>query len=179
MMLGSGPSPDNQHGYAPTTAYGSYGSYMQPPPGNSNKTAMWAHLGMLLTWAGGLIFFPLALLAFIVPMILRSSYRHEKFVRHHATQALNCALTDLLIAVGAILLIILGIFINLGVEATIVIGIPALVNAVTRIVYAIIAASKAYSGQQFRYPIWISFRLFSDDTIFATAKVPSTSVAHD
>lgn len=178
-MLGSGPYSNNQQGYTTPTGYPLPSGPMRPLPRNTYKTAMWAHLGMLLTWAGGFIFWPAAFFGWVVPLVLRSNHPNDPFVRHHATQALNCALTDLLIGVGAIILIFLGIFVNLGPAATIIAVLLVLVNNIARIVYAIIGSAKANTGQQFCYPLWIAFKLLRDDTSLATPEIPAVPAAHD
>lgn len=171
-MLGSGPSPDRSYDYVAPNGYPPPGGYMQPRR-DSNNAAMWTHLGALLTWLGGLIIFaPLSLLCFIAPLVLRSSHPHDPFVRHHATHALNSALTGLVLWVPAIILIILAILSPVTIVAAVLVGIAAMAFAVARAVCGIIGAVKAHNGQPYQYPIWVAFRLVKDDSPFASMLPP-------
>lgn len=171
-MLGSGPGADGSFSYLPSTSYPPPGGYMQPPRRDSNSRAMWAHLGALLTWLAGLIIFaPLSLFCFIVPLILRSSHPHDPFIRHHATQALNSTLTGLIIWVPAVVLIFLAIFSPVGIAGALLVGIAALGLSLARLVCGIIGAVKAHNGQPYQYPIWVAFRLVKDDSLSGASMI--------
>jgi uncharacterized Tic20 family protein len=134
---------------------------------NSSDPAMWAHLGALLTWLAGLIIFaPLSLFCFVVPLILRSNHHDDPFVRHHATQALNSALTGLFLWIPAIVLIGLALFGGGGVAGgAVLVILAAIFFAVARAVCEIIGSVKAHNGERFPFPMWVAFRFVKDDSI--------------
>ncbi|MFH8251242.1 DUF4870 domain-containing protein [Microbacterium sp. B2969] len=108
-----------------------------PAPMNPSDEKMWAVLVNL----GGIFFsfFP----ALIGYLVLRD---RGPFVRSHTATALNFQLT-LLIA-----------YIVGGILSVVLIGIPILIAAgILAIVFPIIAAVKAGSGQWYTYPLSIPF----------------------
>jgi uncharacterized Tic20 family protein len=179
-VLGSGYPPP---GYPQSPAYGGYpggpvlgqsmpggygpapGGY--PPPGlgpqrRSAKTAMWAHLSVLLTWASVILFIVTPLFAFIPPLVIRNTGKGDPYVQEQASEALNCALTDLielLAAIGIICVVaVAGMGPPTGPIVIIVVVIAELALSIARIVCAIIGCVRANKGEPFRYPRWVAFR---------------------
>ncbi|MFE1172160.1 DUF4870 domain-containing protein [Streptomyces sp. NPDC058773] len=82
--------------------------YGTPPPSPSSGPAMWSHLGALLTvTAGSMMCCGLgAFLGWIHPLTLRGNdrHKHDPYIRHHATQAVNYGITQaIMAALGTIL----------------------------------------------------------------------------
>lgn len=150
------------------------GGYYPPPPPPRSPTsiAMWAHLGLVITLAVGSSVCCLGpMLCWIVPLVIRNDERnrHDPFIRHHATQALNHAITQ---AIALTVGMILGTVTYLGVIFTLVShsdgdmpsGLPALpvttgvlfaalvVYCIAGFVFAVIGTTKANSGQWWSYP---------------------------
>jgi uncharacterized Tic20 family protein len=135
-----------------------------PTPATSANTAMWAHLGALLVWLAGLVVFaPLSLFSFVVPLVIRSSNPGDFLVRHHATQSLNSCLTGLVVGLGAILAAAIA-FVGSGFILAVLIVLAAIGFGVARAVCGIIGAVKAYHGERYTYPIWAAFHFIRDDT---------------
>lgn len=178
-MLGSGyPPPGYPHGPAyggyprdpvlgqPMPGYGpAPGGY--PPPGlaqqrRSANTARWAHLSVLLTWASVILFLVTPLFAFIPPLVIRNTCKGDPYVREQASEALNCALTDLIELLASIGIICVVAVADTGLPTgpivIIVVVIAELVLSIARIVYAIIGCVWANKGEPFRYPRWVAFR---------------------
>jgi uncharacterized protein len=136
-----------------------------PPAAHSTSPAMWAHLGALLTWLGGVIVFaPLSLFCFVTPLIIRGQYQGDPFVRHHSTQALNSALTGLVLGVSALLVAGLAFVGGTGLLGAALVLLVAIAAGIVRFVYEIIGAIKASGGQRFTLPVWVAFRFIRDDT---------------
>jgi uncharacterized protein len=134
-------------------------------PRASTNAAMWAHLGTLLTWLGGIILFaPLSLFCFVTPLIIRSQCSGDPFVRHHTTQSLNSCFTGLVIGVAGIVLGIL-VYLGSGLGPAILVILIVLALAIARAVYEIIGAVRASNGERYTFPTWIAFRFIRDDTL--------------
>ena len=110
-----------------------------PPaaPLSPDDQRMWA----TLIHVGGIFFGWLA--ALVGYLVLKD---RGAFVRDHTAQALNFQLTMLIASVvsGVLVLLIVGIFLLIAV-------------AVLVIVFSILAARAANSGQPYRYPLSITF----------------------
>ena len=145
---------------------GSYGPYQAQVPQRalSNRTAMWAHLGTLLTWLAALVLVaPLSLFCFVTPLIIRSRHPDDMFVRHHSTQSLNSCFTGLVLGVAGIVLVIASIGVsNIVVLVAAVVVLVA--SAIARAICEIVGSVKASHGERFTFPVWIAFRFMKDDT---------------
>ncbi|MGW1377684.1 DUF4870 domain-containing protein [Streptomyces sp. NPDC002446] len=157
--------------YGPTPGYGT-----QPPPSPSTGPAMWSHLGALLTvTAGSMMCCGLgAFLGWIFPMSIRGNerHKHDPYVRHHATQALNFGITQAVMAALGVLLYFASAFIfaaaahtdaqrngpGLAVPLLTVLGIMA-AYGISGMVCAIIATVKATRGELWTYPRLIAWPL--------------------
>lgn len=166
--------PPGGYGYPAGTGYPAgpgYGS--QPPASSPTGTALWAHVGALLTVTlGSLLCCGLgAFLGWIAPLSIRSSDRnkHDPYIRHHATQAMNFGFTQAIVAfIGAVLYVGSGIIFEVAandiqragsgvaVPLLTVIGIMA-AYAISGIVCAIIGATKAKNGELWTYPRLIAW----------------------
>ena len=141
---GSGGPPP---GYAAAPGYPQAGPY--PPSPDERNMAMLAHLlGIVAGLVTGLMF--------LGPLIIYLIKKDEsRFVRHHATEALNLTLTGLIVSaaasiVGCVLtLLVVGIFIFL-------LLIP---YGILLLVYLIIASVAASRGEWYSYPNWLRFQL--------------------
>ncbi|MFE6738801.1 DUF4870 domain-containing protein [Streptomyces tubercidicus] len=107
---GPGVPQPGGYGYPGTPPQpGVHGYGNQPPaPAPSSGPAMWSHLGALLTvTAGTMMCCGLgAFLGWIYPLSLRSNerHKHDPYIRHHATQAVNYGITQaVMAALGAVL----------------------------------------------------------------------------
>ena len=185
---GYAPPPGSYYaGYAPYPGY-------EPPPGTPpgsafplgsapkppmppSQIAMWARLSAVLVWAGTLLLsfvFPpfavLGLFAFIPSVIFRSKWRSDPLVRHHATQSLNSALTDLVCIFGVLLIMLvsIGAFSIAGLGLAILIYLAAVAYAIIRVVYEIIGSDRASNGEFFQLPLWVAFRFVKDNIITGT-----------
>ncbi|MEO5875734.1 MAG: DUF4870 domain-containing protein [Streptosporangiaceae bacterium] len=142
---------------------------MQPNPDLEN--AMWAHLGPILMSGAAALLFPLGFCLWIPPLVIRNSEAAVRtpYVRQQATQALNCALTSLLVGIPLLAAAAgLGLFGILGTSgtATVVLVVVAVLLVLlssgmdfARFVYAVIACSRAREGQPFAYPRLLAFPL--------------------
>lgn len=146
------------------------GSCRNTPP--NAQAAMWAHIAPLCTLVAALILFPLVVCFWVGPLVIRSSYKNDAFVRHHATQALNETLTGLSLFLGLLLLICVAALVSaqggngVGIAAIILALVAAVLIfalGITRAVFEVIAAIKAYHGDRFIFPAWIAFRFVKDD----------------
>jgi len=143
------PSGYGPPGYAAVPGYPEMGPY--PPSPDERNMATLAHLlGIVAGLVTGLMF--------LGPLIIYLIKKDEsRFVRHHATEALNLTLTGLIVTaaaslVGCVLtLLVVGIFIFL-------LLIP---YGILLVVYLIIASLAASRGEWYSYPNWLRFRLLS------------------
>lgn len=141
---------------------GGYAGYPGRPP---TTTAMWAHLGALLTLTIGSTTCCIGcLLGWIAPLTIRANVqnRQDPFVRHHAAQAMNYAITQGIMTVLAFALYV-GSLVSfayreghggqpfLPIAVLCLLGL-VIVHGVTGLVFAIIGTTKANSGQWWSYP---------------------------
>ena len=112
---------------------------------SSNSTAMWAHIGGILT-------------SFIVPLIIRSTdtARRDRYVREQSTEALNFQLLWLILSVGLSLAILLLSIPTFGVA--LLLFVPLSFLPILIIIFGIMAAVAASRGENYRYPMMF-FRL--------------------
>ncbi|MFJ2743235.1 DUF4870 domain-containing protein [Streptomyces sp. NPDC087440] len=161
---GSGPyDPNNPYGGgAPHGApYGSPYPGGGPYPGNpyggmpprqfSTTTAMWAHLGTLLalTVGTGVTCGLSGLAAWAVGLAIRSSAT-DRFTREHATQAMNMALSSLIVGAGMFVLSLIPFVVILMMVVAIAYGVAV-------IVFMIMATVAANKGQPYQYPAFLAF----------------------
>jgi uncharacterized Tic20 family protein len=141
---------------------------------------MWTHIGNLALWAvlwvvGFVIPFGIAVL-WLLALIVRLNAK-SRFVRHHATQALNSALTGLVTLVPYEIIYLIVVHINntlaynygttntAATAVAVVAGVIALTMAISRIVCEIIAAVRAHRGEKYQFPAWVAFRFVKDDAL--------------
>ena len=112
---------------------------------SSNSTAMWAHIGGILT-------------GFIVPLIIRSTdtAKRDRYVREQSTEALNFQLLWRILSVGLSLVILLLSIPTLGVA--LLLFVPLSFLPILIIIFGIMAAVAASRGENYRYPMMF-FRL--------------------
>jgi uncharacterized Tic20 family protein len=137
---------------------------------------MWAHLGPIIALTVGSSVCCIGpMLCWIVPLVIRNDQqnRHDPFIRHHATQALNHAITQ---AIALTLAMFLGLVTYFGLIFTLVShsdgdmpsGLPALpitagvllaalvLYCIAGFVFAVIGTTKANSGQWWAYPKFLA-----------------------
>jgi uncharacterized Tic20 family protein len=125
--------------------------------------AMWCQLGALLTVVlGGLLatFFVggiIACLGWLVPLLIKNSFRGNAFVRSHANEAINFQLFWLIIEVPLIIVAAILTFVTFGI-AGVLFGTVLVALGIFQLVVMIIATVKASSGQYYRFPL-VGFRL--------------------
>jgi len=123
-------------------AAGYYGQQSQ----SDDRT--WAMLGYLLTFVGG----------FIAPLIVYLVKKDQSpFVRYHAAQALNLAITSAIYSIGLFVLAIIAGAISHGLGFLLVLLYFPL--AIAYIVYLIMAAVAANRFEMYRVPNWACLQL--------------------
>ncbi|WP_030985968.1 DUF4870 domain-containing protein [Streptomyces sp. NRRL S-1813] len=174
-----------QQGWAGGTPGGGYGypgvqppgpGYGAQPPAPPTGPAMWAHLGALLTMtAGTMMCCGLgAFLGWIFPLSLRGNdrHRHDPYIRHHATQAVNFGITQAIMAALGVVLYVASAFTfaaaattdaqrnssGLAVPLLTVIGIFGS-YALSGVICAVIGTVKATRGELWTYPRLIAWPL--------------------
>ena len=143
-----------------------WGPVAPPQSDNSSTLAVFAHLG---TFIG----------VFLVPLvILLTEGKKNRFVKHHATEALNFAITHGIVAIVLFAVYIVGFFATFvgaagaastddaagfgagfgALFAVIVVVVLALIAiSVVSVVFTIIAAVKAGQRKYWRYPVCVRF----------------------
>lgn len=121
-----------------------------------HTVAVFGYLGMLVA-------------SIIVPFIFYLAKRNESpYVRHHTAQAINLSLTSAAYLLVAVLFAVLTPFLDasgsqlLGYLAVAcLVFVYALIggNAVTTLVFLIVATMKASNGQYYRIPGWRCWRM--------------------
>jgi len=116
----------------PTSSYQSGSS--------SNSTAMWAHLGGLLT-------------GFIVPLIIRSTEtaRRDRYVRDQSTEALNFQLQWLILTVGLSIVVFILAIPTLGLA--LLLFVPLGFVPILVLIFGIMASVASSRGEDYRYPM--------------------------
>jgi uncharacterized protein len=132
-------------------------AYGAPPP--PNKTlAIITHLGPFF---GG----------FILPLVIYCVCdKNDRYVRHHASEALNFSLTLLIVQFGGLILFFVAFFglvaasssgggggAAVGFGAFAIVWLAFFAVAIVGWVFAVIAAIKASQGEWYRYPVCFRF----------------------
>ncbi|MFF2812080.1 DUF4870 domain-containing protein [Streptomyces sp. NPDC058000] len=169
--------PPAGYGYpsAPGYGYPTGPGYGAQPPSPSTTPAMWAHLGALLTITAGSMLCGLGgFLGWIGPLSIRSNarHKHDPYVRHHATQALNLGITQAIVATLGLILyfgsaIIFAAADDSGrADAPPGLAVPLVTVMVVMVAYAIsgmvcalIGTIKATKGELWSYPRLIAWPL--------------------
>ncbi|WP_328732292.1 DUF4870 domain-containing protein [Streptomyces caniferus] len=158
----------------PGPGYGGTGT--PPSPAPSTGPAMWAHLGALLTvTAGTMMCCGLgALLGWIFPLSVRGNdrHRHDPYIRHHATQAVNFGITQAIMAALGAVLYFASAFIFAAAADTDAqrnssgLAVPLLTvivifggYALSGVICAVIGTVKATRGELWTYPRLIAWPL--------------------
>lgn len=148
QQYGSGAPQQSYNQPAATQQYGQQ-NYAQPaagqaqgyaPTAEDRSTALWAHLGLILT-------------GFLVPLILFLVKKDRPFVRENSRQALNFALTMLIaqVVLGIVATIIAVVTLGFGSFAFLIIYIPTILM----VVFGIMGAVAANKGENYKYPMTI------------------------
>ncbi|WP_329175720.1 DUF4870 domain-containing protein [Streptomyces decoyicus] len=175
----AGGTPGGGYGYPgvqqPGPGYPGPG-YGTQPPAPPTGPAMWAHLGALLTMtAGTMMCCGLgAFLGWIFPLSLRGNdrHKHDPYIRHHATQAVNFGITQAIMAALGVVLYVASAFTfaaaattdaqrnssGLAVPLLTVIGIFGS-YALSGVICAVIGTVKATRGELWTYPRLIAWPL--------------------
>ncbi|GAA1283294.1 DUF4870 domain-containing protein [Brachybacterium alimentarium] len=173
----AGPQGQHQQGQHQQGQPGQQGPYAQqqapypgpagvdaPPPGtkgvyegpltgqpvNDSDARLWGMLSQLSVTLGHVISW--GFLGWVGPLIIFLVYKdRNRFVRFHAAEALNGAISVVIAQVA--LSIVLGIFaiITLGIGSFLLVLVP--VPALIQFVFSIIGAVKANQGQWWSYPL--------------------------
>ncbi|MDX3355319.1 DUF4870 domain-containing protein [Streptomyces sp. ME01-24h] len=166
------PPPAPVPNTVPPYGYGYYAHgpvpFPPPPPRPPTTTAMWAHLGALLTVVAGSSMCCIGwALAWVTPLVIRSNERnkHDPFIRHHAAQGINYGIT----AAIAGLLGIVGYGGGFAALAVYDHGGPvwlpfaafglmalAALHLLTGVIFCIIGSTKANGGQWWSYPKFVA-----------------------
>ena len=143
-----------EHLHVPPEAYAA--AY---PTSFERSSAMWAHLGALLVWAGGVLASAglLSLFAWVVPVVIKGQQgARSPFVRAHAAESLNFQVSQLIYGVVAAVVGVVVTVVTLGLALLVV--LPALLVWVVVAVIVMVRASTAAShGLAYRYPLTIRF----------------------
>ena len=143
----SGPAyPQAGYQAAPGVPGPGPAGYYGPPSQSDDRT--WAMLGYLLTFVGG----------FIAPLIVYLVKKDESpFVRHHAAQALNLAITSAIYSIGLFVLAIIAGAVSHGLGLLLVLLYFPL--GIAFAVYLIMAAVAANRFEMYQVPSWACLRL--------------------
>ncbi|MEU9484252.1 DUF4870 domain-containing protein [Streptomyces decoyicus] len=150
--------------------------YGPQPPAAPTGPAMWAHLGALLTMtAGTMMCCGLgAFLGWIFPLSLRGNdrHKHDPYIRHHATQAVNFGITQAIMAALGVVLYVASAFIFAAAATTDAqrnssgLAVPLLTvivifgsYALSGVICAVIGTVKATRGELWTYPRLIAWPL--------------------
>ncbi|MFF9788023.1 Uncharacterized conserved protein, Tic20 family [Streptomyces sp. SceaMP-e96] len=169
---GAAPGQPGGYGYPGTPPQPGYGTQ---PPTPSSGPAMWSHLGALLTvTAGTMMCCGLgAFLGWVYPLSLRGNerHKHDPYIRHHATQAVNYGITQAIMAALGLVLYVASALIfaaaateeqrnssGLAVPLLTVIVIFG-AYALSGVVCAVIGTVKATRGELWTYPRLIAWPL--------------------
>jgi len=147
------PGPGGYYGGPPPPPYGPYGPYgPQHPYGpgiTGSDDTTWALLGYLGQF----------LIGFIAPLIVYLARKDQSpFVRFHGAQALNLALSYLIVFFGAIVIAIAGGAARMPAVAIVAI-LLMFVFAIVHLVFLIIGAVKAGRYEMYRIPTWLCWRM--------------------
>jgi uncharacterized Tic20 family protein len=140
------PGYGGQPGQPPAPGY-PYGYGYGPPPSTSSGLAVLAHIGPFI---GG----------FIVPLIIYLVAANDPFTRRHASEALNGAITHLMVTLAAMagLFVLLPLSASTEAVAVFVVGMVGFFIAIFGLmafymVIAVIAMIRAGRREDYRYPL--------------------------
>jgi uncharacterized Tic20 family protein len=138
------PQPGYQYG--PGVPGRGPAGYYGPASQSDDRT--WAMLGYLLTFVGG----------FVAPLIVYLVKKDQSpFVRHHAAQALNLAITSAIYGIALFVLAIVAGAVSHGVGLLLFLLYFPL--GITFTVYLIVAAVAANRFEMYRVPSWACLQL--------------------
>jgi uncharacterized Tic20 family protein len=122
------------------------------PVRSKSNLAMWVHLAPLIAAVVSIWLIVAAFLLWLPGLLVRNSATATDFEKRHATESMNFQLTVLIFSGVAVLFssFTLGLGLLLVVPAAFAVGIAALI-------FMIMGAVAANSGQEFRYPLSIRF----------------------
>lgn len=145
---------------APMTTGGpSPGAWQASPTvSGTGNLAMWAHLGGLIVWVVGAVgtVGVLSLFAWVPGLVVMNTAeaRRNPFVRQHAAESMNFALSQLLYLTVAVVVGFVFAVVTLGLGLLVLIPI-FVVWAIAYVVLGIAATVKAGRGEDYRYPLTI------------------------
>ncbi|MCW2915392.1 MAG: hypothetical protein JWN52_3460 [Actinomycetia bacterium] len=157
------PQPGQQHAYGappydpaygpydPRWGYGPPGNPQYPqhgqPTGDDTTMALFCYVGALL---GG----------FIVPLILYLIKKDQsRFVRFHAAQALNYALTQMIVLLAVIIPLIVAAIALRQPAVAVLIAPVWLYELISPYVWMILGAIRSNRGEWYTLPKWTCFRM--------------------
>lgn len=145
-----GPPPGGFGAGPPPPPYGPYGPPHPYGPGiTGSDDTTWALLGYLGQF----------LIGFLAPLIVYLARKDQSpFVRFHGAQALNLALTYLIVFFGAIAVAIAGGAARMPAVAIVAI-LLMFAFAVVHLVFLIIGAVKTGRYEMYRIPTWLCWRM--------------------
>lgn len=144
------PPPQGQGPHAGQWGYGPPGNPGQPrtqPMGDDTTWAMFCYLGTLIA-------------GFVAPLVIYFVKRNESgFVRFHAAQALNYAITQLCTLV--LVIVPTGLLaVALGTAAVLLVLVPFfLFEIISPYVYLILGTIRSNRGERYRLPTWLCWRM--------------------
>ncbi|GAB3984369.1 hypothetical protein GCM10029978_093870 [Actinoallomurus acanthiterrae] len=96
---------------------------------------------------------------FIAPLVVYLARRNQSpFIRFHAAQALNLALSYMIVLIGGAVIA----FVSLPGHPALVLALVVLlvfVLAAVHLIYVIIGAIKAKRQEMYRLPVWLCWRM--------------------
>ncbi|CAN5230577.1 hypothetical protein BH09ACT11_BH09ACT11_19290 [soil metagenome] len=138
-----------------------------PPPdgrtgsgagGGAANLAMWAHLGGLIVWVIGAVgtVGVLSLFAWVPGLVVLNTAEAQRnpWVRRHATESMNFALSQLLYLAVAVVAGFVFAVVTFGLGLLVLIPV-FVVWAIAYVVLGITATVKANRGEEYRYPLTI------------------------
>ncbi|GAB2846324.1 hypothetical protein GCM10027176_57470 [Actinoallomurus bryophytorum] len=147
--VGGPPPPYGPGPYPPPYGQGPYPPPYGPQGNNPADDTNWA----LAAYIGQLI---IGVIAPLVVFLVRQD--QTPFIRFHAAQALNAALSYLAVFLGGIALAVVTVV--AGAPAALIVVIPAMIIfGIVHFVYLIIGAVRAGRLEMYRLPAWICWRM--------------------
>ncbi|MGP9744571.1 DUF4870 domain-containing protein [Brachybacterium sp. AOP29-B2-41] len=145
---GGAPGGEQTDQPAPGTK-GVYEGPLSGQPLNRSDSRMWGMFSQLAVVLGHVISW--GFLGWVGPLIIFLMYKdRDRFVRFHATEALNGAIAVLIAQVALTIVITILTIFTLGVGSILypLVGLPALLQ----LVFSIVGAVKANQGEYWAYP---------------------------
>jgi uncharacterized protein len=142
--------PTGTPGFTPPYGPPPYGlGAYPPPPGWQSDDTMWSLLAHLGQPAFG----------FIAPLVVYLARRnHSPFIRFHAAQALNAALSYMIVVIGGVLIAFFSLPGHVALVPILAI-LLVFVLAAVHVIYLIIGALKIKRGEMYRLPVWLCWRI--------------------